>query len=142
MVPSKRRRAAAMHFDFSEVEDVETFISVPEGEHLCRVAEVREGVARDESPRWSLRLELATGECAGRTAGWDSITWSPRGVNRVKHVLEAFGFMVSGQLDLQSAELLGRQARVLFQEEEWEDPESGRRQRRLGVPFIGYQAAE
>ena len=32
-----------MQFDFSEVEDVETFISVPEGEHLCQVAEVREG---------------------------------------------------------------------------------------------------
>jgi hypothetical protein len=142
MVPKKEGSEGAMHFDFSEVEDVETFISVPEGEHLCRVAEVREGMARDESPRWSLRLEVAAGDCAGRTAGWDSITWSSRGVNRVKHVLEALGFSASGQLEIQSEELLGRQARVLFQEEEWEDPASGRRQRRLGVPFIGYQAAE
>lgn len=128
-----------MQFDFSEVEDVETFISVPEGEHLCQVVEVREGEARDGSPRWSLRLEVVAGDCAGRTAGWDSLTWSHRGVNRVKHVLEALGFIAQGQLEIKSDELLGRRARVLFQEEEWEDPVSGRRQRRLRVPFIGYQ---
>ena len=131
-----------MRYDFSEVEDIESFVSVPEGEYLCRVAEVREGTARDESLRWSMRLEVVGGDLSGRTAGWDSITWSPRGVHRVKHVLDALGFETDGAIELDSAELLGRQAHVAFREEEWEDPRTGRRQVRLCVPFIGYCSAE
>jgi hypothetical protein len=131
-----------MKYDFSDVEDVEVYVSVPEGEYLCRVAEIREGVARDESLRWSMRLEVVEGDVSGRTAGWDSITWSERGVHRVKHVLDALGFETDGTLDVDTGELIGRQAFVTFKEEEWEDPQTGRRQVRLGVPFIGYRAAE
>ena len=58
-----------MRFDFSQVQDVESFVSIPEGSYPCRVAEVREGLARDGSVRWSLRLEVLDGEYAGRTAG-------------------------------------------------------------------------
>ena len=131
-----------MRYDFSDVEDIESFVSVPEGEYLCRVAEVREGTARDDSLRWSMRLEVVGGDLSGRTAGWDSITWSPRGIQRVKHVLDAFGFETEGALDIDSDELLGRQAQVIFREEEWEDPQTSRRQVRLCVPFIGYCCAE
>ena len=131
-----------MRYDFSDVEDIESFVSVPEGEHLCRVAEIREGTARDESSRWSMRLEVVGCELSGRTAGWDSITWSPRGVHRVRHVLDALGFETDGTIDLGSDELLGLQAHVTFREEEWEDPQTGRRQVRLCVPFIGYRSAE
>jgi len=131
-----------MRYDFSEVEDIESFVSVPEGEHLCRVGEVREGTSRDDSPRWSLRLEVVGGDLSGRTAGWDSITWSARAVHRAKHVLDAMGFETDGPLELTSGELLGREAYVTFREEEWEDPQTGRRQARLSVPFIGYRRAE
>ena len=131
-----------MRYDFSEVEDIESFVSIPEGEYLCRVAAIREGTARDGSARWSLRLEVVEGELAGRTAGWDSLTWSERAVLRVKHVLDAFGFETDGPLELTPDELLGLQAYVTFREEEREDPQTGRRQVRLSVPFIGYRSAE
>ena len=58
-----------MRYDFSTVEDKDSFVSVPEGMHICRVAEVRQGQSRDGSEPWSLRLEVAEGELAGRTAG-------------------------------------------------------------------------
>jgi len=131
-----------MRYDFSEVEDIECFVSVPEGEYLCRVAEVREGTARDDSLRWSLRLEVVDGDLSGRTAGWDSLTWSARAVHRVKHVLDALGFETGGALELTPGELLGLQVYVTFREEEWEDPQTGRRQVRLSVPFIGYRCAD
>ena len=131
-----------MRYDFSDVEDIENFVSVPEGEYLCQVAEIREGTARDDSLRWSMRLEVVGGDLCGRTAGWDSITWSPRGVHRVKHVLAALGCETEGALEIDSDELFGRQAFVTFREEEWEDPQTGRRQVRLSVPFIGYRCAE
>jgi hypothetical protein len=131
-----------MRYDFSEVEDIESFVSIPEGEHLCRVAEIREGTARDGSARWSLRLEVVDGELSGRTAGWDSLTWSERAAHRAKHVLGAFGFDTGGSLEISPGDLIGCEARVVFREEEWEDPQTGRRQVRLSVPFIGYQAVD
>lgn len=131
-----------MRYDFSEVEDVESFVSVPEGRYRCRVAEVREGLARDGSVRWSLRLEVAEGDYAGRTAGWDSLTWSDRGVVRVRRVLDALGVDTSGVVELEAHELVGRQVEALFQTEEREDPLSGRRLLRLRVPYAGYAAVD
>lgn len=129
-----------MQYDFSRIDDIDSFISIPEGRYACRVAEVREGVSRDGSPRWSLRLEVASGDYAGRTAGWDSLTWSERGIRRVKHVLEALGLDVSGQVELAPADLLGREVLTSFQSEEREDAFTGRRVLRLRVPYAGYQA--
>ena len=103
-----------MRFDFSQVQDVESFVSIPEGSYPCRVAEVREGLARDGSVRWSLRLEVLDGEYAGRTAGWDGLTWSEKGVLRVQRVLEALGFQVTGEVDIEPSELLRRQVRAVF----------------------------
>ena len=127
-----------MRFDFSSVDDVETYVFVPEGEHDCRVADVREGTSRDGSVRWSFRLEVLGGEYAGRTAAWDSLTWSERGVYRVKKVLEALGLDVKGELEIEPKDLLNLQARVRVIPEEREDPVTGRRQVRMRVPYLGY----
>lgn len=127
-----------MQYDFSRIDDIDSFVSIPEGRYLCRVAEVREGVSRDGSPRWSLRLEVTSGDYAGRTAGWDSLTWSERGIRRVKHVLEALGLDVTGQVELLPADLLAREVIATFQSEEREDAFTGRRVLRLRVPYAGY----
>lgn len=131
-----------MRFDFSRVEDVESYVSVPEGTYRCRVAEVREGRSRDGSPRWNLRLEVSTGEYAGRTAAWDSLTWSDRGVYRVKRVLAGLGLDVSGELEIEPPDLIGREAWVEVALEEREEPLTGRRQLRLRVPYDGFRACE
>ena len=127
-----------MRFDFSSVDDVETYVFVPEGEHDCRIADVREGTSRDGSVRWSFRLEVLGGEYAGRTAAWDSLTWSERGVYRVKKVLEALGLDVKGELEIEPNDLMNLQARVRVIPEEREDPVTGRRQVRMRVPYLGY----
>jgi len=127
-----------MRFDFSSVDDVETYVFVPEGEHDCRIADVREGTSRDGSVRWSFRLEVLGGEYAGRTAAWDSLTWSERGVYRVKKVLEALGLDVKGELEIEPNDLMNLRARVRVIPEEREDPVTGRRQVRMRVPYLGY----
>jgi hypothetical protein len=131
-----------MRFDFTSVDDVESYINVPEGLHNCRVAEVRDGRARDGSVRWSYRLEVIDGEWAGRTAAWDSLTWSERGIYRVKKVLAALGLDVKGVVEIETNDLVGMRARVRVEPEEREDPQSGRRQVRMRVPYLGYEAYE
>lgn len=127
-----------MQFDFSQVEDSESYVSVPEGTYLCRIAEVREGLSRDGSVRWSYRLEVAEGEYAGRTAAWDALTWSDRGIHRVKRVLTALGIDTRGTVELEAADLIGLRAYASLEPEEREDPVTGRRQARLRVPYAGY----
>ena len=125
--------------DFSQVEDAESFVTIPEGTYRVRIAEVREGQTKSGHLRWSLRLEVSEGEFAGRTAAWDGLAWTERGLMRVKHVLAVLGFDTSGALEVQAAELLGREAEVTFFVEEWEDPNTHRRVERLAVPFLGYE---
>jgi hypothetical protein len=70
---SSGRRIHAVRFQ--RIDDVETYVFVPEGEHDCRVADVREGTSRDDSVRWSFRLEVLGGSTrAGRhrTPTWSS----------------------------------------------------------------------
>lgn len=127
-----------MHIDFREIEDSESYVTVPEGTYVCRVAEVRENTALSGVPRWSLRLEVCEGDFTGRTAGWDNLTFSERGLSRVKRVLHRLGFDVSGALEIQPTDLVGLVAHVQFVTEEREDPLTGRRTARLRVPYSGY----
>lgn len=131
-----------MHYDFSQVQDTQSFISIPEGAYDCRIAEVREGLARDGSVRWSFRLEVLRGEYAGRTAGWDALTWSERGIPRVKRTLAVLGLDVRGEVDIEPNELIGLGARVSFESEEREDALTGNRIARLRVPYAGYASLE
>ena len=128
--------------DWSSVGEVEDFLSIPAGEYRCRIGEVRVGVTRDGSERWGLRLEVCDGDYAGRTAAWDGLIWSERGLPRIKYVLGRLGFDTSGRLALAPEHLVDRVVVATLQEEEREDPISGRRVVRLRVPYLGYAPAE
>jgi len=129
-----------MQIDFSQVEDVQVFTSVPEGTYVVKVAEVREGLTREGSPRWSMRLEVVRGDLTGRTAAWDSLAWSERGLRRVKHVLDKLGFDVAGSLEVHAEQLVGLEVVAEIKHEEREDPGTGTRQVRPRVPFLGYES--
>lgn len=128
-----------MKLDFSQIEDTESYVSIPEGTYLCRIAEVRESLTREGSPRWAFRLEVAEGEYAGRTAAWDALIFSERGLPRVKHVLAHLGFDVTSTVELQPRDLIDLRARAQCLIEEHEDRLTGKRQRRLRVPYTGYE---
>lgn len=127
-----------MQIDLTNIEDVLDWVTIPDGTYRCRVAEVRAGETREGRPRWGLRLEVADGEYAGRTAGWDSIAWTDRGMRRAKYVLEKLGFDVSAPLELAPSQLEGLEVVASFQLEERENPDTGQRTLRLRVPYLGY----
>ena len=128
--------------DWSHVSEVEDYLSIPPGEYRCKIGEVRVGVTRDGSERWALRLEVVEGDFSGRTAGWDGLNWSERGLPRIKYVLARLGFDTNGRLALAPEDLVNRQVVATLQQEEREDPITGRRTIRLRVPYLGYASAE
>lgn len=130
-----------MQLDFSNVEDVEDLRSVPEGEYLCKVSEVRVSQSPAGHTRWSLRWEVTHGDYLGRTACWDSLHWTDRGLPRAKFVLKVLGFDVEGPLDVEATDLEGRHALVRCTAEDREDPVTGTRRLVNRVPFTGYRPA-
>lgn len=62
-----------MTIDFSSVENIEDFRSVPEGDYPCRISEIRESKSPAGHSRWGILWEVCHGEWQGRTACWDSL---------------------------------------------------------------------
>lgn len=132
-----------MHYDFSSVDDDrDEFVLVPEGTYAVRIAEARESRGRDGSEHWGLRLEVTEGDWVGKTASWDWLVWSERGIPRIKRVFRALGLDVEGELSVVPADLLNLQACVQVGVEEREDPHTGRRAVRNRVPYDGYAPLE
>lgn len=129
-----------MDVDFSRVEDIEDYLSVPEGHYHVRVAEVREGWTREGDVRYAMRLEVIEGEYAGRTAAWDGISFSERGLKRAKFVLGALGFDTSGRIEIEPGDLTGRELWAEVIAEDRVDPTTAQRTIRPRVPFTGYAA--
>lgn len=128
-----------MEIDFARVDDLEDLRSIPEGEYLCRIVEVRESRSPSGHVRWGLRWQVDHGDWQGRTACWDSLHWSERGLPRAKYVLRTLGFDVAGELAVRATDLEGRRAWVQCASEEREDPSTGIRRLVHRVPFAGYK---
>jgi len=118
--------------------ETEDFASLPQGWYTVKIEEVREGRTREGDTRWGLKLAVEGGVYAGRIAAWDGLVWSERGSPRAKRFLAALGFDVSGVLELEPHELIGGVLDVQLVIEEWENPVTGRRQRRNVVPYDGF----
>jgi hypothetical protein len=126
-----------MRWDFTDVDEAEDFASLPQGWYTVKVDEVREGKTRDGTDRWGLKLVVTQGPYAGRVAAWDGLVWSDRASSRAKRLLGAMGIDSSGEVDLGPQDVLGRCLDVELVPEEWENPVTGRRQRRNVVPYDG-----
>ena len=127
-----------MTIDFSSVGNIEDFRSVPEGDYPCRISEIRESKSPAGHSRWGIRWEVCHGEWQGRTACWDSLHWSERGLPRAKFLLGLLGFEIQGPLEIDARQLEGKQALVTVVSEEREDPVTGIRRLRNRVPYSGY----
>lgn len=130
-----------MEIDFDAKDHLADFTSVPQGTYLCRVAEVRAGTTRAGDERWSLRLVVAEGRHVGRQAAWDSLVFSSRGRARARAVLQALGLPAVGKVELQPADIEGRQALVEVRPSEYESA-GGQVVRRNEVPYDGYRLAD
>lgn len=130
-----------MRIDLTDVNDTEDFASLPQGWYTVKVEEVREGRTRDGDCRWGLKLVVTTGPFAGRIAAWDGLVWSDRGSSRAKRLLTALAFDGPGEIEVEPHDLLGRSMDVELVPEEWENPVTGRRQRRNTVPYDGFASA-
>ena len=134
-----KSRDERIEIDFDAVDRVTNYVTVPDGEYLCRVAEVRSGLTRVGDERWSLRLVVADGPQVGKQGAWDSIVFSSRGRARARAVFAALGLPSTGKVQVSPSDLEGRTALVSVKSVEYTSP-SGESVRRNEVPYDGYRA--
>lgn len=128
-----------MKLDFTGMDQVKDFVTVPEGTYLCRVAEVQPGVTRNGHDRWGLRLVVAEGEFVGRQAAWDGLVFTERGMQRARRVFTALGLPAEGEVDIEPEDVVGREAFVTVQPREYRDTLTEEVTRRNEVPYDGYR---
>jgi len=126
--------------DFSRVEDAKDFTPLPEGEYLCRVDSIEEALTGAGDEMWKVRLAVVGGEYKGRYI-FDNLVFSEKALKRAKFVCRCLGVDVSGEVDLTTEMIIGKQANVRVEIEEYVDDE-GKEKARNRVPFAGYEKPE
>ena len=123
--------------DFANIDDVQDFTPLPDGEYLCRLAEIEEASTYNGDELWKLKFEVTDGEFAGRYI-FDNMVFSEAALKRVKLICSRLGIDVSGEIDLTPSMLEGATCYITTEIEEYEDNE-GKIKRRNTVPFAGYE---
>ena len=126
--------------DFSQIDDVNDFTPLPEGEYLCRIVDIEESTTRQGDELWKLRFVIESGEYGGRYI-FDNLAFSPKALPRAKLLCSRLGVNTGGQLDLRPDHLLEKTCRVSVTVEDYED-EEGNTKKRNRVPFAGYESAD
>lgn len=120
---------------------VHDYTTVPEGDYMIRVAEVRGGTTRAGDERWSLRLVIVNGEHVGKQGAWDSLVFSVRGRARARMVLKALRLPCAGKVTIEPKDVEGRTAIVTLRKAEYHSP-SGDVVRRMEVPYDGWRETD
>ena len=126
--------------DFSQIDDVQDFSPLPDGDYLCRLAEIEESTTQYDDELWKLKFEVIEGEYAGRYI-FDNMVFSEAALKRAKLICSRLGLNVSGEIDLTPGMIEGRTCYLTVEIEEYEDNE-GRTKKRNVVPFAGYERAD
>jgi len=122
--------------DFSNVSEIADFAPIPDGEYLCRLADVEPDLTKAGDEMWKLRWKVEGGEHDGRLI-FDNLVFKLDTISRVKLLCSCCGIDVSGEVDVQPALILDKRAMVTTYQEEYQD-RNGIAKVSNKIPFDGY----
>lgn len=122
--------------NFANVDDVDDYSPIPDGDYLCRLTEIELDSTRSGDEMWKLRFAVEEGEYAGRLI-FDNLVFSAAAMKRVKLICSRLGIDTDGELDLVPDLIRGRRCVITVHTEEYVDAHEQTRRRNV-VPFAGY----
>ena len=126
---------------FSTIDDEDGDGLIPDGWYRCRVAQVKETKTRNGSPMFAVRFEVAGGPHGGKSV-WDNLVFSPgKAYQRLKMVCHRLGIDVTTDRNIETDDLMGKEAMVNVQQEEY-TKRDGNLGTRNSVPFEGYELVD
>jgi len=123
--------------NFDEIENAGI---IPAGDYNCKVADIEEKTTASGNDMWRMKLQIEDGEHAGRYI-YDNLVFTERAMSRIKLVCGKLGLPTKGNIDLETASLIGRKAIVSVVVEAYES-NSGEMRERATVPFAGYERTD
>ncbi len=123
--------------DFTQIDDVQDFTPLPDGEYQCKLVEVEQTETLHGDEMWKLRFEVLDGEHAGRLI-FDNLVFSATAQPRVKLICASLGLDVSGTLSLTTSMLKDRTCRVRVTTEDYVAAD-GSTKTCNNVPYAGYE---
>ena len=124
--------------DFNNVTGVTSFVPLPDGDYVCKLTDIETDVTRAGDEMWKLRWTVDEGEHAGRLL-FDNLVFSSKAMPRTKLVCEICGVDVTGEVNLEPAMILNKQARVTTYIEQYVDEHDALKARNR-IPYEGYVA--
>jgi hypothetical protein len=126
--------------NFNEIEDVDEFSPLPEGNYLCELVGVEESRTNDdEHEMWKLKFKVVEkGSYANRII-FDNMTFyeDPKQNKRVKFICSRLGMnMVGDDIDLQPSDILNRLTIIMPTIEEYNGKDRNK------IPWGGYKLYE
>ncbi len=126
--------------DFNNIDDVDDFTPLPEGQYPGRLDRIEEAQTKHGDEMWKLRFVVESGEYMGRYI-FDNMVFSEAALKRVKLICSRMGLDVSGETELTPESLKGRSCLITVGIEDYGDDE-GKIKTRNVVPFAGYDSLE
>lgn len=130
-----------MRVNWDEHDEASGGGPVPAGTYRCRLEEIddkRQTKNRDEM--WHLTFEIVEGVYRGRRI-WDNLIFSQAAMPRAKLICSKLGLDTVGTQDIFPRDLIGRQAMVTVDVEEYTSGE-GQRKTRNSVAYDGYASVD
>lgn len=130
-----------VEINFDDVEDVQDFTPVPEGEYMVKVADVTEDETQYGDDIWGLKLEIINGEYSGRYV-FDNMVFSEKALKRVKLICSRLGIDTSGTVDLTPDMLMDKQCAVDVVITEYithNEEGAEQKKKKNSIPFAGYK---
>jgi len=125
--------------NFADIESVNDFEPLPDGEYNCRLAEIIETFTHGGDDMWKLQFVVEDGKYTGRYV-FDNMVFSERAYPRIKLICHSLGLDVAGQMDLEPAAMINKRCVLTVMSDEYID-DLGKTRKTNTVPFNGYKPA-
>ncbi len=122
--------------NFDTIPDAEDYDPIPSGHYHMRVEKVTEKQTTLKDVMFNMKLVIVEGEYEGRKV-WDNITFSEKGMKRVKLVCSRLGIDVSGSVNVTPELLTDCEARVEVIQSSYS--KDGKEVQKNEVTFAGYE---
>ena len=71
--------------NFSNIDDMDDFGPVPDGQYLCRLMYIESGKTKNHDDMWKLRWKIEGGNCDGRLL-FGNLIFNLKGIPKLKQL--------------------------------------------------------
>lgn len=128
----------AVLLNWDDIPEPDDYSPLPDGKYHIKVSKIEEKTTKNGDEMWAMTLEVLKSEYAGRKL-FDNLTFSEKGIKRVKLVLSRLGVALLNGLMPKPITAFGKEAIVDVVTDDYTD-NNGNTKKKNTVLFAGYES--